>query len=225
MVAIEPAGSPNAAVFALHDAKNMLGVLTANVDYLSAELGAADAGVAGALEDLRVSTSRLAELLRAALGALRGSRERPRARSIVRVAPLLDAAATRFRRKAEAVPVRLQVCASGDPGALIASDLLERILDNLIDNALRFSSPGGVIALACGFREGRPVVTVEDEGPGVPLEAQEAIFSAYRAHPRSEGNHFGLGLTFCRAVARAYGGDVRVENRSQGGARFVVEVG
>jgi two-component system sensor histidine kinase ChvG len=222
---IEVPVAPGAAAFALHDAKNMLGVVSANVEYLGAELGDSPApGVASAIEDLRASAQRLGELLREALVGLRGVNEAPRAPSSVRVLSVVTAAASRFRRRAAAAGVRVDVRAKEDPGGLIAADLLERILDNLLDNALRYSKKGDVITLTCATSEDRAMVSVEDQGPGVPEEAREAIFSAYRACGAPQGGHFGLGLAFCRAVARAYGGDVRVESREGGGARFVLHV-
>lgn len=224
---IEPAIPPGAAAFALHDAKNMLGVVTANVEYLGSELSeaAVSPGVVDALDDLRASASRLGELLREALVALRGDREKPEAAAAARVLPSLTVVATRFRRRAETAGVRLDVRAHEDPGSLIAPDLLERILDNLLDNALRFSKAGDVIELTCvAHSDGGGVITVTDQGPGVPVVAREAVFSAYRACGAPDAGHFGLGLAFCRAVARAYGGDVRVEDAPKRGARFVLEI-
>ncbi len=222
---IEVPVAPGAAAFALHDAKNMLGVLTANVEYLGAELGDSPvSGVASALEDLRASAQRLGELLREALVGLRGASELTPAASSVRILSVVTAAASRFRRRAAAAGVRVDVRAKEDPGGLIAPDLLDRILDNLLDNALRYSKSGDAITLTCATREGRAMVSVEDQGPGVAEEARETIFSAYRARGTPHAGHFGLGLAFCRAVARAYGGDVRVEDREGGGARFVLLV-
>jgi two-component system OmpR family sensor kinase len=138
---------------------------------------------------------------------------------------VVNLVAARFRRRAEAAGVRLDVHADDDPDSLIAPDLLERILDNLLDNALRFSKPGDVIELTCvAHPEGGGAISVTDEGPGVPAVAREAIFSAYRACGTPEAGHFGLGLAFCRAVARAYGGDVRVDDGPLAGARFVLDI-
>jgi signal transduction histidine kinase len=222
--AVERPASPGEAVFALHDAKNMLGVLQANIDYVTSELTSASPPVADALSDLRESAERLGELLREALEALRGPSERTRAPSAVRVLPVVTAAASRFRRRAEAAGVRVELRAKEDPRALIPPDLLARVLDNLLDNALRHSKPGDTVEVSCTSHDGRALVAVADEGPGVPEEAQEAIFTAYLANGHPEGGHFGLGLAFCRSVARAYSGNVHVENRRGGGACFVLEV-
>jgi signal transduction histidine kinase len=218
--------APRTAVFAIHDAKNMLGVVTANVEYLGAVLAdsVTPPGVASALNDLRESSDRLAELLREALGALRGRPERPSAPSIVRVGTIVAAAVDRIRRRAQAMGVRVDVQSVDDPCASIEPDLFERVLDNLLDNALRFSKSGDVIEVTSTAWGSHAVVSVADQGPGVSEHQREAIFASYRERESTEGAHFGLGLAFCRAVARAHGGDVRVQNRRMGGACFVLEI-
>jgi two-component system OmpR family sensor kinase len=225
--AVESVASPSAAAFALHDAKNMLGVVSANVDYLDQEIagGERTPAIDAALADLRESADRLGDLLREAIVALRGPGVKKADAATTRVAPIISSVVARSRRRADAAGVRIDVHLQGDPGSLIARDLLERILDNLLDNALRHSKAGDVIELTCTANpEGGGVVSVTDEGPGVPVVAREAIFSAYRARGTPDAGHFGLGLAFCRAVARAYGGDVRVQDAPHAGARFVLEL-
>ncbi|GAA0663328.1 two-component system sensor histidine kinase ChvG [Sphingomonas insulae] len=106
---------------------------------------------------------------------------------------------------------------------------LERVFENLIDNALSFSPDDGVIAIALG-REGEDIVVrVEDEGPGVPEEAREAIFRRFQSiRPEGEafGQHSGLGLAIARTIVEAHQGSIAVESREDrlGGARFVVRL-
>jgi two-component system sensor histidine kinase ChvG len=106
---------------------------------------------------------------------------------------------------------------------------LERVFENLIDNALSFSPDGGLIAIAT-TREGDDIVVrVEDEGPGVPEEAREAIFRRFQSiRPAAEafGQHSGLGLAIARTIVEAHQGSIAVESREDrlGGARFVVRL-
>ncbi len=111
-------------------------------------------------------------------------------------------------------------------------DRLVQVFNNLISNALSFSPPDGTVVLR-GAREGRNVVvTVEDEGPGIPEGAEESIFERfYSERPESEkfGTHSGLGLSISRQIVDAHGGTIRAENRrapdgSVLGARFVVRL-
>ncbi len=106
---------------------------------------------------------------------------------------------------------------------------LERVFDNLIDNALSFSPDQGLIAIAITRDGADLMVRVEDEGPGVPEEAREAIFRRFQSiRPESEafGQHSGLGLAIARTIVEAHQGSIAVESREDrlGGARFVVRL-
>jgi two-component system, OmpR family, sensor histidine kinase ChvG len=106
---------------------------------------------------------------------------------------------------------------------------LERVFENLLDNALSFSPDGGTVAIGV-VRDGQEVVVrVEDEGPGVPEEAREAIFRRFQSiRPASEafGQHSGLGLAIARTIVEAHGGSIIVESREDrlAGARFTTRL-
>ncbi len=106
---------------------------------------------------------------------------------------------------------------------------LERVFENLIDNALSFSPDAGVIAISA-IREGEDlVIRVEDEGPGVPEEAREDVFKRFHSvRPDSEtfGQHSGLGLAIARTIVDGHQGTIVVESREDrlDGARFVVRL-
>ncbi|WP_294352485.1 ATP-binding protein [uncultured Sphingomonas sp.] len=106
---------------------------------------------------------------------------------------------------------------------------LERVFDNLLDNALSFSPDGGVISIAVRRIDHDVEVRVEDEGPGVPAEAREAIFRRFHSVRPSEeafGKHSGLGLAIARTIVEAHQGSIAVESREDrlSGARFVVRL-
>jgi two-component system sensor histidine kinase ChvG len=127
--------------------------------------------------------------------------------------------------------VRLRVD-HGEPGPLTVlgeGARLERVIANLVDNAISFSPDGGVVAIA-SRREGDMLeVRVEDEGPGVPEEAREAIFRRFHSvRPKAEefGQHSGLGLAIARTIVEGHQGHIGVEGREDrlSGARFVVRL-
>lgn len=102
--------------------------------------------------------------------------------------------------------------------------LLERVLDNLMDNALDHAGADGRVTI--GTRAGRGTVSVfvEDSGPGIPAEDIPRLFEPYYrgdASSRPAGAHAGLGLAIARRIVELHGGDIRVESRSSSGARFV----
>ncbi len=106
---------------------------------------------------------------------------------------------------------------------------LERVFDNLFDNAESFSPDGGTIALAARTADGDVVMAVEDDGPGVPAASREAIFRRFQSiRPDTEafGRHSGLGLAIARTIVEGHGGAIGVESRADGrpGARFVVRL-
>ena len=106
---------------------------------------------------------------------------------------------------------------------------LERVFDNLIDNALSFSPDAGLVVVALASAEGEVIVSVEDEGPGVPEEAREAIFRRFHSvRPGGEafGRHSGLGLAIARTIIDGHQGSIAAESRDDrlSGARFVVSL-
>jgi len=104
---------------------------------------------------------------------------------------------------------------------------LARAVDNLVDNAISFSPVGGVVEIAAAKIGAEVVLSVEDEGAGVPEEAREAIFERFHSvRPEGEGfgQHSGLGLAIARATVQGHNGSLATEGRRDGrpGARFVM---
>ena len=147
----------------------------------------------------------------------------------VDIAAMIDAlAASRVARGIER-GVRLKIDrGDGDPIRVAGEGArLERVFENLIDNALSFSPDDGIITVALARTAGDAVIRVEDEGPGVPPEAREAIFRRFHSvRPESEafGKHSGLGLAIARTIVDGHQGKITVESRDDrlSGARFVV---
>jgi two-component system, OmpR family, sensor histidine kinase ChvG len=113
-------------------------------------------------------------------------------------------------------------------------EAISRILTNLLDNALSFSPDKGKINIKSTRRGGRILVSVEDDGPGMPEEALESVFKRFYTHrPTSVGEdgradfgkHSGLGLAIARQIAEGHGGTLVAENRENvAGARFILEL-
>jgi two-component system sensor histidine kinase ChvG len=104
---------------------------------------------------------------------------------------------------------------------------LARSIDNIVDNAISFSPNGGLIEIAAVGIGDEVVISVEDEGPGVPEHVREAIFNRFHSmRPAGEtfGRHSGLGLAIAKATVEGHDGRIYVENRHDGrnGARFVM---
>ena len=99
--------------------------------------------------------------------------------------------------------------------------LIERVLINLLDNAAKYTPPGSTIAIRAIHDPQSLAVTVEDDGPGLPVGEEEKLFDKFvRGETESNKPGVGLGLAICRAIVNAHGGEIRAEQRPGGGARF-----
>lgn len=118
---------------------------------------------------------------------------------------------------------------AGSTRVLGEGSRLERVFENLLDNALSFSPDGGVVAIRARREDDVLAVDVEDQGPGVPDDAREAIFRRFQSiRPPGEafGRHSGLGLAIARTIVEGHGGTIAVDARADGsaGARFAVRL-
>jgi len=106
-------------------------------------------------------------------------------------------------------------------------DLLRRLLDNLLDNAVRHSPPGGHVGLSCEFSGHDLEIRVTDAGEGVSAGARASIFDRFTRGDDSRGRHTGgagLGLALCAAIAQLHDGTITVDDAEGGGARFIVRL-
>jgi len=110
--------------------------------------------------------------------------------------------------------------------APIAGDpvLLGELVDNLLDNALRYTPPGGVVTVRCGTATGNPFLSVEDTGPGIPASAHDRVFERFYRIQGSPGDGTGLGLAIVKEVAQRHGASLHIEAPDGGpcGTRVVV---
>ncbi len=108
-------------------------------------------------------------------------------------------------------------------------DRLARAINAIIDNAVSFSPPGGLVEIAAAHVGDEVRIRVDDEGPGVPPEAREAIFNRFhsvRPEGESFGRHSGLGLAIAQAIVKGHDGDIDVHDRDDApsGARFTIRL-
>ena len=106
--------------------------------------------------------------------------------------------------------------------ALAEESRLERVLFNLLDNALRHAPSGSVVTVGLRRERGSCLVSVEDEGDGLPPELAATFFQKFSSGARK--GKAGLGLYFCKLVVESWGGAIGFSNRPQGGARFWVRL-
>ncbi len=144
--------------------------------------------------------------------------------SPVEIDPLIDRAVESMRLKAEAKGIRIDVTrGSGSARVEGDADLLERVLANLLDNAVRHTPADGMIEVARRIDGDKLVLAVADTGPGIAIQDLPHLFDPFYRSDESrnpETGGVGLGLTIARRIMRAHGGDLTAENRPGGGALF-----
>lgn len=194
---------------------------------LSADRPAAEyrASLRSVLEEadrLSRTADQLLLLARADAGALAIRRE------TVDLTDLVEETVARWRELAATRRVKLAVEAPGVAVTLGDPDLLRRLLDNLIDNAIRHTPARGKVVVSVMASSGTTCeVVVTDSGPGVDPRIRDSIFERFTRADAARQRHTGgagLGLALCAAIVSAHRGSIRVAAAKPKGARFVVEL-
>ncbi len=218
-------GSSDLATYAVHDAKNVACALRANSEWLRGvcEMELPRPDVLEALGEMMEGCEQLVDLMHETLMVHRAMSFRVEP-TPVHLATLVGCAADRVRRRAESAGVRVVVEGPEALAALLDRALFSRLLDNLLDNALRVSRADDEVRVCHGQIGRNVVVSVTDQGPGVPPAQRARIFELFARGSGGGRDSTGVGLAFCRVVAEAHGGNVCVEDAPGRGASFVVTV-
>ena len=108
------------------------------------------------------------------------------------------------------------------PRIQVDRNLLRRVLNNLLTNALKFTPERGEIQVAAGVEGDYLVIGVADSGPGVPAADRKRIFEKFTQVQGTERRGAGLGLAFCKMAVEAHGGTITVGESASGGALFEI---
>jgi two-component system sensor histidine kinase KdpD len=99
--------------------------------------------------------------------------------------------------------------------------LIELVLVNLLDNALKYTPESSPIEIGATVGEGEVVLEIADRGPGLPAGEETRVFDKfYRGRTAGTERGVGLGLAICRGIVEAHGGRIAAENRPEGGLVF-----
>ncbi len=138
--------------------------------------------------------------------------------------PIEEVVGTALRAAASALGGRkVEVDIPADlPLVQMDAVLIERVLANLLENAVKYAGAGAHVAIGARVADGSLEVAVEDDGPGIPAGQEEAIFEKFaRGQAESATPGVGLGLAICRAIVEAHKGRIHAEPGRERGARFV----
>jgi signal transduction histidine kinase len=205
---------------ASHELRTPLTSVLANLELLSEELEGEQADTAQAA--LR-STRRMRRLVGDLLLLARADAGRPPPRrAIVGLHDVVVEAAGELEPVAEGHELTIDA----DP-ALVAGtrDDLHRLALNLLENAIRHTPPGTHVRAATATEDGEVLLTVEDDGPGIPPELERRVFERFVRGGRDGGRGSGLGLAIVRAVVESHEGTVTLERPlGDHGTRFVIRI-
>ena len=213
-----------------HELKNPLASLRSAIDGLER---VDDPELRSRLLDVaRQDVVRLDRLIGDVSEAARTDAELARARfEPVDLGPLVEQLVEAWESRREKGDARIAFARPRRKSAVVMGDTgrLARAIDNLIDNAISFSPPAGLVEIAVARVGDSVLIRIEDEGPGVPEEAREAIFNRFHSvRPEDEqfGRHSGLGLAIARAIVEGHDGEIDVQDRDDApsGARFTIKL-
>jgi two-component system phosphate regulon sensor histidine kinase PhoR len=128
---------------------------------------------------------------------------------------------------ADAKHLRVTTAAGSDTrGVVVDAAKVHDIVRNLVENAINYTQPGGDVAIVAAAEGAMLVITVSDNGPGIPPEDVSRVFERFYRVDKSRGRPggTGLGLAIVKHLADLHGGAVTVENRALGGAAFTVRL-
>lgn len=148
-------------------------------------------------------------------------------REKVTLGPFLEALVDAFKPQARARGVDLQIEGQGDGQHSVILDphAMARVIDNLLDNALRHTATGGQVTLSWQVEGDHTHICISDTGEGIPAEDLprlfQPLFRGDRSRSRTTGGA-GLGLAIAKRIVDSHGGTIRVESRAGEGTRFVI---
>ena len=137
-------------------------------------------------------------------------------------AALLNAALVEVRDTVFENDLTIRVLKASDVKIMVDPALMERVLVNLLTNAIKYAPTGSAIDLEMEVKDQQLYFSIQDQGPGIPAEKLTEIFDRYSQVDDGSSRHHstGLGLTFCKQVIEAHGGTIAASSEPGEGARF-----
>jgi signal transduction histidine kinase len=137
---------------------------------------------------------------------------------------LLRDVADEFKDICEMLEIRIKLDLPSSPlSAWVDKPRLQRAINNLMDNAIRFSPRHSVISLGLSSNGRRFSIKVQDQGPGIPEKDMDKIFTPFfRGAGQKDGTGYGLGLAGVKTIVESHEGEIQAGNAESGGARFII---
>ena len=205
-----------------------LGIIDQNREYLQMHLlASADLPTRQALSDIQIEFARVSRAVHNAMLLYRLENGEPCQLQPFDVSELLEKAERMAPDIEKSLEIQLMTEREGVGRCVVmgAPDEAEQLLLHLISNALCACDPGGRVWVSLKQRKTGAVLRVEDDGVGLDSHSLENVFDGMRTRAEqtsSDRRNMGIGLTVCRTIVNAHGGQITAANRPQGGASFCI---
>jgi signal transduction histidine kinase len=214
------------SVLLVHDLKNPLSILKVNLDMLQEYGDLAEGDRREIIADARAATHRLLGMVVDLLDIGRAEESKLQVQLVPSaIALLCNEIIERFRLTAAQRAIRLTLQVPPTLVADVDAKLFQRILENILSNALRYTPERGEVVVSGAAVGDRVRLALENDGPSIPEPLRKSLFQKY-GQLQENGRQYnrGLGLYFCRLVVEAHGGTISAHDREGGGVRFEIEI-
>lgn len=207
-----------------HDLRSPLSNIISSLDILSGLVNAKENETIESILGIAVnSTTRIERLVNSLLDINRlESGQKIVNQDVISLYEMANEAVTEVQAIAESRRQEISCLIPSDlPPIWVDEDMILRVLLNLLENATKFTPSGGKIVANASQEDGWVIVSIEDNGPGIPVLERERIFDKFT---RLRGSHrpggLGIGLAFCKIAVEGHGGDIWVESQNNVGTTF-----
>ncbi|MCG2577468.1 sensor histidine kinase N-terminal domain-containing protein [Dechloromonas sp. XY25] len=206
---------------AAHQLRTPIAALLAQVEAAQHEAGRSENG---ALRGIHAAAGRLGHLVEQLLALARAEPSLAQTSTVVSLVDLVRNVAESWLPKAIGKDIDLGFELS--PALVVGNEvLLQELLANLLDNALRHTPVGGIVTVHCRSADGKAWLGVEDSGPGIPENERQRVGERFYRPAGQIGDGCGLGLAIVREIARQHHGELHIGTSEKlGGALLQVEL-
>ncbi len=206
---------------AAHQLRTPIAALLAQVEAAQQESGTSSSGI---LPGIHAAAGRLGHLVEQLLALARADPSLAQASTEVSLVDLVRTVAENWLPKAIGKDIDLGFELT--PALVVGNELLlQELLANLLDNALRHTPAGGIVTVSCRQEGGKAWLGVEDSGPGIPESERLRVGQRFYRPAGQRGDGCGLGLAIVREIARQHHGDLHIGTSTKlGGAMLGVEL-